>query len=223
LVLREVSADVLGEAEKVIVTKEKTTLIGGKGDQKNIAARVKQLEAEVKNAESPYDKEKIEERKAKLAGGVAVIRVGAPTEPEMRQKKQAFEDSLNSTKAALEEGIVPGGGIALLRASKAAGKLKLKGEEAIGAQIVFKACEAPFRQIVANTGHDSSVLLEQVLSQDAGFGFNAQTEKVEDLKASGVVDPCKVPKNALQLAVSSAGMILLSEVLIGNAPDEETT
>jgi chaperonin GroEL len=140
----------------------------------------------------------------------------------MRQKKQAFEDSLNSTKAALEEGIVPGGGIALLRASKAASKLKLQGDELTGAQIVLKACEAPFRQIVTNTGLDGSVILEQILSNETSFGFNAQTEKVEDLLISGVVDPSKVVKNALQFAISSASIILLSEVLIGNAPDEDT-
>lgn len=221
MVLREANSDVLGTAEKIVVTKEKTTVIGGKGDPKHIQARIKQLEAEIKNAESPYDKEKLEERKAKLSGGVAVIRVGAPSEPEMRQKKQAFEDSLNSTKAALEEGIVPGGGIALLRASKAASKLKLSGDELTGAQIVLKACEAPFRQIVLNSGQDGSVILEQVLSNTVNFGFNALTEKVEDLISAGVVDPSKVVKYALQYAISSAGIILLSEVLIGNAPDEE--
>jgi len=222
MVLKEASVDVLGQADKVIITKEKTTVIGGKGDPEKIKARVKQLSAESKEAESSYDKEKLEERKAKLSGGVAVIRVGAPTEPEMRQKKQAFEDSLNSTKAALEEGIVPGGGIALLRCSKAASKLKLQGDELTGAQIVLKACESPFRQIVKNTGFDGSVLLEQILSSGTSFGFNAQTEKVEDLMVSGVVDPAKVVKNGLQFAVSSAGIILLSEVLIGNAPDDDS-
>jgi chaperonin GroEL len=221
MVLKEASVEVLGEAEKITITKEKTTMVGGAGDPKAIKARVKQLEAESKKAENSYDKEKIEERKAKLAGGVAVIRVGAPTEPEMRQKKQGFEDSLNSTKAALEEGIVPGAGIALLRASKAAAqKLKLQGDELTGLQIVLKACEAPFRQIAANTGVDGSLLLDEVLAGDVNIGFNAQTEKVQDLLVAGVVDPCKVEKNALQLAISSAGIILLSEVLIGNAPDE---
>lgn len=222
MVLKEASVEVLGEAEKIVITKEKTTLIGGKGDPEKIQARVKQLSAESKAAESPYDKEKIDERKAKLSGGVAVIYVGAPTEPEMRQKKQAFEDSLNSTKAALEDGIVPGGGIALLRASKSA-KLKLRGDELTGAQILLKACEAPCRQIITNSGLDGSVLLEQILSSETSMGFNAQTEKVEDLLASGVIDPLKVVKHGLQFAVSSAGMILLSEVLIGNAPDDNNT
>ena len=223
MVLKEASVEVLGDADKIVVTKEKTTLIGGQGDPEKIKTRVSQLIAASKEAESSYDKEKLEERKAKLSGGVAVIRVGAPTEPEMRQKKQAFEDSLNSTKAALEEGIVPGGGIALLRASKATSKLKLQGDELTGAQIVLKACEAPFRQIVTNAGLDGSVILEQILSSEVSFGFNAQTEKVEDLLISGVVDPSKVVKNGLQFAISSAGIILLSEVLIGNAPDDNDT
>ncbi|HEX4840159.1 MAG TPA: chaperonin GroEL [Rhabdochlamydiaceae bacterium] len=221
MVLKEATIEVLGEAEKIVITKEKTILIGGKGNPEKIKARIKQLTAESKAAESAYDKEKIEERKAKLSGGVAVIRVGAPTEPEMRQKKQAFEDSLNSTKAALEEGIVPGGGIALLRASKTV-KLKLHGDELTGAQIVLKACEASCRQIIINAGHDGSILLEQILSSAITMGFNAQTEKVEDLVASGVVDPLKVVKHGLQIAVSSAGIILLSEVLIGMVLDDNS-
>ena len=219
--LREMTSEVLGNAEKVVVTKENTVVIGGQGDPKKIAGRVKQIEAEINTTDSSYDKEKLEERKAKLSGGVAVIRVGAPTEPEMRQKKQAFEDSLNSTRAALEDGIVPGGGIALFRAAKGISKLKLNGDELTGAQIVLKACEAPFRTIVSNTGHDSSVILEQVLKSDMNYGFNALTEKVEDLVAAGIVDPAKVVKSALQFAVSSAGIVVLSEVLIGNAPDED--
>ena len=187
---------------------------------KAIQARIKQIEAESAIATSSYDKEKLDERKAKLSGGVAVIRVGAATEPEMKQKKQMFEDSLNSTRAAIEEGIVIGGGCALLRASKSAA-LKLTGDEAIGAQIVLKACEAPFKQIAFNTGLDSSVLLDEVLSAGAHFGFNAMSEKVEDLLKAGVVDPAKVVKNALRLAVSTAGVVLLSEALIGNAPEDE--
>ena len=218
--LKDATVDVLGSAEKILVTKDKTTVVGGRGDSKSIQARIKQIESEVSNSTSPYDKEQLEERKAKLSGGVAVIRVGAATEPEMKQKKQMFEDSLNSTRAAIEEGIVIGGGCALLRASKTA-QLKLAGDEAIGAQIVFKACEAPFKQIASNTGFDASVLLDEVLSADANFGFNAMAEKVEDLIKAGVVDPAKVVKNALRLAVSTAGIVLLSEVLIGNAPEDD--
>ena len=165
-------------------------------------------------------KEKLQNRKAQLSGGVAVIHVGGITEPEMRQKKQLFEDSLNSTHAALEEGIVPGGGVALLRASRDLPDLSLIGDESTGLQIVLKACEAPFRQIVQNTGYDSSLFLEKVLSKKDGWGFNALTEQVEDLNKSGIVDPCKVVKQCLKTALSSAGIILLSEVLIGHALEE---
>ncbi len=218
--LKDATADLLGSAEKILINKEKTTIVGGRGNAKQIQARIKQIDGEIANATSTYDKEKLEERKAKLSGGVAVIRVGAATEPEMKQKKQMFEDSLNSTRAAIEEGIVIGGGCALLRASKST-SLKLSGDEAVGAQIVLKACEAPFKQIVLNTGFDSSVLLDEVLAAESHFGFNAQTEKVEDMLKAGVVDPAKVVKKALRLAVSTAGIVLLSEVLIGNAPEEE--
>jgi chaperonin GroEL len=219
--LRESTPEVLGMAEKIVISKEKTTIINGKGDPKQIAARIKQLEAQIKKETSSYDKEKLEEEKAKLSGGVAVIRVGAATEPEMKQKKQMFEDSLSSTKAALEEGIVAGGGATLLRASKAAQQLKLYGDEQTGVEILLKACEAPFRQIVANTGFDSSVVLEEVLSGKVNIGFNALTEKVEDLVKSGVIDPAKMVKHALKFAASAAGIVLLSEVLIGNTPEED--
>lgn len=218
--LKDATVEMLGSAEKILVTKETTTIVGGRGEMKAIKARVKQIEMEASRTTSSYDKEKLDERKAKLSGGVAVIRVGAATEPEMKQKKQVFEDSLNSTRAAIEEGIVIGGGCALLRAGKAAA-LKLSGDEALGAQIVFKSCEAPFKQIVSNTGFDSSVLLNEVLSSDLHFGFNALSEKVEDLLKAGVVDPAKVVKNALRFAASTAGIVLLSEALIGNAPENE--
>lgn len=219
--LKDATASVLGNAEKATINKEKTTLISGQGHKEQIDARIKQIEAEIENTTSSYDKEKLQERKAKLSGGVAVIRVGAPTEPAMKQKKQVFEDSLNSTRAAQEEGIVPGGGIALLRASKAALALKLQGDEGLGAQIVAKACEAPFHQLVSNAGFDSLILLEQALAGGPNFGFNALSEKVEDLLQAGVVDPAKVVKNALKFALSAAGIVLLSEALIGNAPEDE--
>jgi chaperonin GroEL len=221
LLLKDATSEVLGSAEKVLITKDKTTLVGGRGNSSAIAARIKQIDAEIKKTTSSYDKEKLEERKAKLSGGVAVIRVGAATEPEMKQKKQAFEDSLNSTRAALEEGIVAGGGAALLAASAAA-SLALNGDEAVGAQIVLKACETPMRQIAANTGHDGSLVLGQVLAANApNFGFNALNETVEDLVKAGVVDPAKVVKNALRYAVSTASVVLLSEALIGNAAEDE--
>lgn len=216
LLLREAGPDVLGRSDQITVDKEKTTLVGGKGNAKEIEARIAQIEAEIAKTTSSYDKEKLEERKAKLQGGVAVIKVGAPTESEMKKKKQMYEDSLHSTRSALEEGIVPGGGVALLRASRSS-KLKLSKEEEVGAQILLKACEAPFKQIVTNTGYDASVILEEVLLKGASFGFNALTEKVEDLLKSGVIDPSKVVKSSLTHAVSVAGIVLLSEALI--APD----
>ncbi len=220
LLLREAEIDVLGSADQITIDKEKTTVVGGQGDPKEVKARIAQIEAEVKNTTSNYDKEKLEERKAKLSGGVAVIKVGAPTESEMKKKKQMYEDSLNSTRSALEDGIVPGGGVALLRASRACAKLKLSKEEEVGAQILLKACEAPFKQIVANTGFDSSVVLEEALGADKNFGFNALTEKVEDLLKAGVIDPAKVVKFSLTHAVSMAGIVLLSEALIANADEE---
>lgn len=219
--LKDTSMDVLGSAEKVSISKEHTTIVKGDGDPKQIALRIKQIDAEINATTSSYDKEKLEERKAKLSGGVAVIRVGAATEPELKQKKQAFEDSLNSTKAALDEGIVPGGGVALLRASKAAEKLKLENDEAIGAKVVIAACETPLRQIVYNTGMDGSVVLAEVQAAKTNFGFNALNEKVEDLVTAGVIDPAKVVKNALMHAASVAGIVLISEALIADAPEED--
>ena len=219
--LKDASADVMGSCDRLIITKETTTLVGGKGTQAEIEGRIKQIEAEYEKTTSSYDKEKLLERKAKLKGGVAVIRVGAATEPELKQKKQMFEDSLNSTKAAMAEGIVAGGGTALLRSRKAIDTLKLDGDEALGASIVNKACEAPARQIILNTGLDGSVVIAELLGQKDSVGFNARSEKVEDLLASGVIDPVKVVKNALTHAASVASIVLISEALIGDAEEEE--
>lgn len=219
--LKEIPATALGSADKVTINKEHTVLINGKGKQNEISARVKQIDKEIEICKSSYDKEKLEQRKAKLSGGVAVIRVGAATETELKQKKQVFEDSLNSTKAALEEGIVPGGGVALLRASDVIGKLKLQGDEAMGAKIVAQACETPIKQIVFNAGLDGSVILNEVRGGKSNIGFNALTEQIEDLVAAGVIDPAKVVKNALMHASSVGGIVLISEALIGNAPEEE--
>lgn len=222
ILLRDAGAEVLGKADQITIDKDKTTIVGGKGTSKEIKARIAQIDAEKGQASSNYDKEKLEERKAKLQGGVAVIKVGAPTESEMKKKKQMYEDSLNSTRSALEEGIVPGGGIALLRASRACANMKLSKEEALGANILLKACEAPFNQIVANTGGDCSVVLNEVLKKEKNFGFNAMSEKVEDLLKCGVIDPAKVVKSSLTHAVSMAGIVLLSEALISDAKEEET-
>lgn len=219
--LKDVQPDALGMADKIIINKENTVIINGHGHSEQIKARIKQIENEIESTKSSYDKEKLEERKAKLSGGVAVIRVGAATEPELKQKKQVFEDSLNSTKAAIEEGIVPGGGVALLRASQALSKLSLEGDEAIGAKIVAFACQAPLKQIVCNTGFDGPVILQEVLESGPNFGFNALTEKVEDLLLAGVVDPAKVVKYALMFAASVAEIVLISEALIGDAKEDE--
>lgn len=219
--LKEIPVSMLGSAEKVTITKENTTIVGGTGDAQQIAARIKQLEAESELSTSSYDKEKLDERKAKLSGGIAVIRVGAATEMEMKQKKQMFDDSLNSTRAALEEGIVPGGGVALLNASQAIKSLNLKNDEAVGAKIVLLACEAPIKRIVCNAGYDGSVILNELLQAKKNYGFNALTEQVEDLVAAGVIDPAMVVKNCLTYAASAAGIILLSEALIADADEEE--
>ena len=221
--LKEATESDLGMAAKVVITKDTTILVGGCGEKSDINERIKRIDAEVQAATSDWEKEKLLERKAKLSGGVAVIRVGAPTEAEMKQKKQLFEDSLNSTRAAHEMGLVPGGGIALLRAATAAEGLKLEDEEKVGADIVIKACLAPVKQIISNCGHDSSVIVEEIRRKSAHYGFNALSEEVEDLIKAGVVDPAKLLIHALRFATSAAGIALLSEVLIGNAEDEEET
>jgi len=218
--LQEADVDCLGSSDFVTIGKEKTTIVGGKGYLVDIQARIAQIESEIKGAHSSYDKEKLEERKAKLQGGVAVIKVGAPTESEMKKKKQMYEDSLNSTRAALEEGIVAGGGITLLQAAKKAlDRLKLNKEEEVGAKILIKACESPFKQIAYNAGFDGALLLEEVQKMGKNFGFNAVTEKVEDLLKAGVIDPAKVVKNSLIYAVSVAGVVLLSECLMADEPE----
>lgn len=219
--LAEVQPDVLGSCDKVEITKDHTIIIGGKGSQEAIAARIKQIEIEAADTKSSYDKEKLEERKAKLSGGVAVIRVGAATEPELKQKKQMFEDSLNSTKAAMEQGIVPGGGLALVKASRVVDSLNLEGDEAIGARIVKTACETPLKQIVNNAGFDGSVVLADILKRSGNFGFNAATGNVEDLMSAGVIDPAKVVKSALIYAGSTGGIFAITECCITDAKEEE--
>jgi len=220
IALKEIDSSMLGSADKVLITKETTTIIDGSGNSEAIAARITQIDHEIALAKSSYDKEKLEERRAKLSGGVGVIKVGAATETEMKQKKQMFDDSLNSTKAALEEGIVPGGGVALLNASQVINHMNLTGDEAIGAKIVLKACETPIRQIAINAGFDGGVILDEILHAPKNFGFNALTDKVEDLLLCGVIDPAKVVKNTLTYASSAAGIILLSEALIADYSEE---
>lgn len=222
MALKDIQPSVLGSAEKITITKEHTTIVNGAGSSQNIKARVKQIENEIEQTSSSYDKEKLEERKAKLSGGVAVIKVGAATEPELKQKKQMFEDSLNSTKAAIAEGVVPGGGVALLRASQVIDKLQLEGDEGIGAKLVKRSCEEPLKQIVFNAGWDGSVVLEEVKkAKNVNIGFNAMSDKAEDLVAAGVIDPAKVVKNCLTFAASVAGIVLISEALIADAPEDD--
>jgi chaperonin GroEL len=219
--LKDAAQDVLGAAQQITITKEKTTIVGGSGSKTALTNRIKEIENEISASTNSYDKEKLEERKAKLSGGVAVISVGAATEPSMKKKKQLFEDSLNATKAAIEEGIVPGGCITFLKAAQSLERLKLQGEEAIGIEIVLKACEAPFRQLLKNSGIESSVVLHQVMKKEWNVGFNVMKEQVEDLVKDGIVDPAKVVKNCLTYAASVAGVVLISEALIGNAPEED--
>jgi chaperonin GroEL len=219
--LQNATLSILGQCDKVVITKDNTTIVASKGDKDAIQARMKQIDAEIKKATSDYDKKKLEERRAKLSGGVAQIRVGAATEPELKNKKQAFEDSLSSTKAALESGIVPGGGVALLRASEVIKKLNLEGDEALGAKIVAVACETPIKQIIDNAGIEGPVVLAQIKEKGGMYGFNALTELVEDLVVAGVIDPVIVVKNCLLYAASAAGVTLISEALITNASEEE--
>jgi chaperonin GroEL len=219
-VLKDVDADVLGKASQVTITKDKTTLVVAQGNEKSIQERIAQIESEITIAQNSYDKEKLQERKARLQGGVAVIKVGAATETEMKQKKQIFEDSLHSTRSALEEGIVVGGGVALLHAAKRYQDKIENKEEAIGAQILLRAAEDPFRQIVLNGGYDPSLMLEECLEKGPPFGFHAITERVENLKDAGIMDSVKVVKNSLIHAVSIAGIVFLSEAVIVDAKED---
>lgn len=220
LSLKDATFEDLGSAEKVIVSKDKTIIITDESKNEEVKARVKQIELEIKEALSSYDKEKLEERKAKLTSGAAIIRVGGAIEAEAKQKQQIFKDSLNSTRAAIDEGIVIGAGVGLLRASRNV-CMNLNDEENIGAQILIQSCEAPLKQIIANSGLDSAVIFHEILNKESQFGFNALTGRVEDLLKSGIIDPLKVLRCALQCAVSTATLILFSEVLIGNAPEKE--
>ncbi len=197
------------------VDKDITTIIDGGGDQKAIEGRIKQLRAQIEETTSDYDREKLQERLAKLAGGVAIIKVGAATETEMKEKKARVEDALHATRAAVEEGIVPGGGVALLRAAVALENFKLEGDEQFGVTIVRRACEEPVRQIVRNCGTEGAVVAARIKSNtDPNFGFNASTEEYEDLVGAGVIDPTKVTRTALQNAASIASLMLTTEAMI---------
>lgn len=217
--LENVTPEMLGSCTKIVVTKDNTTIVGGKGDKTNIDARIKQIKQQIETTDSNYDKEKLQERLAKLSGGVAVLKVGAPTETAMKERKARIEDALASTRAALEEGIVPGGGVALLRGGKALDKLALEGDEKIGAEIIRRAIESPLRTIAENAGVEGSVVVEKVRTTEQGF--NAATLAYEDLIAAGVVDPTKVVRTCLQNAASISGLLLVTECAIAEVPQKE--
>jgi chaperonin GroEL len=211
----------LGRAKRVKVDKDNTTIIDGNGSQKDIEGRVKMIRAQIEETTSDYDREKLQERLAKLAGGVAVIKVGAATETEMKEKKARVEDALHATRAAVEEGIVPGGGVALLRAQKALEKIEVPDDQKFGVSIIRRALEEPLRQIAANAGEEGSIIVQKVREGKGAFGYNAQTNKYGDLIAQGVIDPAKVVRSALQNAASVAGLLLTTEALVAEKPKEE--
>ncbi|HEX2481472.1 MAG TPA: chaperonin GroEL [Methylomirabilota bacterium] len=219
--LENIKLEDLGKAKKVVVDKDNTTIIEGAGASKEIEGRIKQIRAQIEETTSDYDREKLQERLAKLAGGVAVIKVGAATETEMKEKKARVEDALNATRAAVEEGVVPGGGVALLRAAKGLDGLKLSGDEATGAQIVRRALEEPIRQIVANAGLEGSVVVEKVKgASGVAQGFDAERNEYVDMMQAGILDPTKVERIALQNAASIASLLLTTEALITDIPEE---
>jgi len=222
LKLENTTVDMLGKAKKIIVDKENTTIIEGGGNQKEVQGRINVIKKQIEETTSEYDKEKLQERLAKLAGGVAVINVGAATEVELKEKKARVEDALSATRSAVEEGIVPGGGLTLLYAQKAVNALlgKLEGDEKIGAEIVSKAIEEPMRQIANNAGSEGSVIVEKAKGEKQGIGFNASTLVWEDLMKAGIIDPAKVVRSALQNAASVASMLATTEVLVTDKPEE---
>ncbi len=220
--LEGVRLEDLGRAKRVVVDKDNTTIVDGGGQQKGIEGRIKQLRSQIEETTSDYDREKLQERLAKLAGGVAVIKVGAATETEMKEKKARVEDALHATRAAVEEGIVPGGGVALLRAASALENLTGEGDEQIGINIIKRACEEPVRQISGNAGHEGAVVIGQVRgNKDNNFGFNAASGAFEDLVKAGVIDPTKVTRSALQNASSISALMLTTEAMIAEIPEKK--
>jgi chaperonin GroEL len=219
--LENVTLKDLGRAKRVTIDKEKSTIIEGAGKSADITSRIGQIKRQIEDTDSDYDKEKLQERLAKLAGGVAVIHVGAATETEMKEKKARVEDALHATRAAVEEGIVPGGGVALLRAGLVLDGLKLKGDEKIGAEIIRRALEEPLRQLAFNAGEEGSVVVQRVMSEKGNIGYNAETGNFENLVEAGVIDPKKVTRSALQNAASVSGLLLTTETLITDLPEEE--
>ncbi|MER8183141.1 chaperonin GroEL [Kitasatospora sp. NPDC094015] len=220
LKLENAGVDLLGTARKVVITKDETTIVDGGGDSDQVAGRVNQIRAEIENSDSDYDREKLQERLAKLAGGVAVIKAGAATEVELKERKHRIEDAVRNAKAAVEEGIVAGGGVALLQAGVAFDKLELEGDEATGANIVRVALEAPIKQIATNAGLEGGVVVEKVRNLPAGHGLNAASNEYVDLIAAGIIDPAKVTRSALQNAASIAALFLTTEAVIADKPEK---
>ena len=221
LTLENVTADDLGTASKVIITKETTTVVEGAGAQDAINGRVAHIRQQIEATTSEYDREKLQERLAKLAGGIAVIKVGAATETEMKEKKDRIDDALNATRAAVEEGIVPGGGVALLRSQKAVDALNLEGDEKFGAQIVRRALEEPLRIISSNAGYEASVVVDKVKNSTGSHGFDAKTGNYVDMIEAGIIDPAKVERTALQNAASIAGLLLTTEAIVSEIPEDK--
>ncbi len=221
--LENVTVDWLGETQKIVMDKDNTTIVEGKGSSDEVKARIKQIRTQIEDTSSDYDREKLQERLAKLVGGVALIKVGAATETELKEKKARVEDAMHATKAAVEEGIVPGGGVALLRSQPALAKLELEGDMQIGVNIIKRAVEEPMRQIAHNAGQEGSLIVEKVREKkEKNIGFNVLTEKYEDLIKSGVLDPTKVVRTALQNAASIAGLMLNTEGLVSEIPEEKS-
>jgi len=218
--LESVTMDDLGQAKKITIDKDNTTIVEGAGSATSISGRVKQLRAQVEDTTSDYDREKLQERLAKLVGGVAIIKVGAATETELKEKKARVEDAMHATKAAVEEGIVPGGGVALLRASKVLATLQVSGDERIGVNIITRAIEEPMRWIATNAGHEGSIVVQRVKELPDEEGFNAQSERYENLVQAGVIDPTKVVRSALQNAASIASLLLTTEAVVSQIPDK---
>ncbi len=219
--IKDTTLDMLGSAERVKVDSANTTIIGGKGKPAAIQGRIEQIEAQMETTDSDYDREKLEERKAKLAGGVAVIKVGAPTETELSEKKHRMEDALEATKAAVDEGVLPGGGVALINATKVLDKIDAEGDEKVGIRILTRALEAPMRQLAQNAGFEGGIVVGKVREQKKGVGFDVIKEQYRDMFEAGIIDPTKVTRSALQNAVSIAGMLLTTDALVGEIKEKE--
>ena len=219
--LENIKLEDLGRAKNVTIDKDNTTIVEGAGKPKDIEGRVKQIRVQVEETTSDYDREKLQERLAKLVGGVAVIKVGAATETEMKEKKARVEDAMHATKAAVEEGIVPGGGVALLRASKVLDNLKLEGDQKVGVALIKRALEEPMRRIATNAGNEGSIVVAKVRDMQQDDGYNAATDTYEDLVKAGVIDPAKVVRSALQNAASIASLLLTTEALVSEIPEEK--